>query len=496
MKVLLAMLKHETNTFSPVPTKLADFERYGSLLRGRAAYEAYRGTGYSLAGMIAVAEEVGAEIDISACARALPSAPVDRDAFETLAGEICADAARGYDAILLDLHGAMVTEAHDDGEGELLARIRAACPGTPIAAALDFHGTITDRMVANSTVMVGYKTYPHLDMVDTGRRAGRILFDALAGRVRPVMAHVRCPILTSFLRQTTENPPMRELIAAACAAERDGALAVSVFGGFPLADTPDTGLSILAVADRSSEKAQAICRRIRELAWTRRDAFDAAIEPLAAAIGRARNFEGAPILLLDYADNCNSGGTQDSMSVIAEALRQGLDAIAAGPICDPEAVAHMVTAGVGATVTLPIGGKSRLDALDRPNEPLILSGVVRTVSDGRFTVRGPVFTGLRVDLGRTVVLDTGPMELIVSEGRAEPLDLAMFRFVGIEPTAKRFIIIKSKVQYKPTFGAIAKHVVGCNGVGVGSLDYRLFRFRKLRRPIYPLDPMPETLPAE
>ena len=174
------------------------------------------------------------------------------------------------------------------------------------------------------------------------------------------------------------------------------------------------------------------------------------------------------------------------MTVIAEALRQGLDDIAAGPICDPEAVAKMVAAGVGAQVTLPIGGKVKSTAV-AIDGPLTLNGTVRLISDGRFVVRGPVFTGTRVALGRTVVLDTGPLQLIVSEGRTEPLILVQFRFLGIEPTEKRYVIVKSKMQYRPTFGAMAKHVIECNGTGVSSMDLSQFTFKNVRRPVFPLE---------
>lgn len=487
MKVVIAMLKHETNTFSSVPTQERDFGPAGPLT-GAAAIDTFRNSGLAMAGLIQAAERIGAEIETPIAARALPSGPVSQCAFDHMAMAISQSVRAGCDALFLDLHGAMVTAMCDDGDGELLMRVRKAVPDLPIAVALDFHANITARMVENSTVIVGYKTYPHIDMVETGRRAGELLLEAIAGRIRPVLAHLRCPLLPNILCQATSSPPMAELMAAARKAEAEGALAVSVFGGFPLADTPDTGLGVVAMVDRAPERADRICRNICDLAWARRESFVARFEPLAESIARARSIAGRPILLVDTADNCHSGGTQDTMAVIAEALAQGLDEIAAGPVCDPEAVARMAEAGIGASVTLPIGGKSRLASLERQSRPLVLSGVVRTIADSRFTVEGPVFTGMRSTLGRCAVLDTGPLRLIASEGRMEPLDLAMFRSVDIEPTAARFLIIKSKVQYKPTFGAIAKHVIDCNGTGVASADYRLFRFRKLGRPIYPLDP--------
>lgn len=491
MKILVAMMKHETNTFSPVPTRLEDFGPGGPLL-GRAAYETFRGSGFSMAGLIDAAEQAGAEIETPIAARALPSAPVQHEAFEHVSAVICEAVAKGCDALFLDLHGAMVTERFEDGEGELLERIRRLAPSLPIAVALDLHGNVTRRMVANCTTLVGYKTYPHLDMVETGRRAGDLLLASMRGELRPVLDYIRVPLLPSMVRMATAEGAMRDLVAAAVQAEQEGALAVSVFGGFPLADTADTGLSIVSMTDGDPDKARDICSAIADQAWSRRAEFTVEFEPLEESIARAGQAREWPVLLVDHADNCNTGGTQDTMAVIAEALRQNLTGIAAGPICDPEAVARMIEAGIGARVTLPVGGKVATDCLAA--EPLELTGTVRTISDGRYVVSGPVFTGAKIELGRTVVLDTGDLELVVSEGRCEPLDLRMFRFVGIEPTEKKFVIIKSKMQYRPTFGAMAKQVIECNGTGVATMDLTKFTFSRLpSATTYPLADLAEAI---
>jgi microcystin degradation protein MlrC len=486
MKIVVAMMKHETNTFSPVPTRFEDFGPRGPLI-GQAAYDAFRSSGLAMAGLLAVAEEVGAEIQTPVAARANPSAPVQQEAFEHISEMICEAVDRDCDALFLDLHGAMVTEAFDDGEGELLSRLRRLKPGLPIAAALDFHANLSTQMVDNCTTLVGYKTYPHLDMIETGRRAGELLMETMHGRIRPTMSLERCALLPNLLRMVTETAPMRDLVVMAHQAERHAALAVTVFGGFPLADTPHTGLTVVSMTDDDLESARQIGREICDAAWARREQFAPTFESLSQSIRRAKSLVEGPILLIDHADNCNSGGTLDSMTVLAEALQQGLDNVAAGPICDPEAVAHMVSAGVRSRVELPVGGKSGTASSGHRSAPLHLQGIVRTISDGRFVVRGPVFTGTQVDLGRTVVLDTGNLELIVSEARVEPVDLMLFRFVGMEPTEKRDLVLKSKVQYQPTFGRIATHVVECNGTGFASLDFDSFTFRHLSRPIYPID---------
>lgn len=392
MKIVVGMFKHETNTFSPVPTRWEHFGP-GGPLSGDAAYRTFRHSGYAMAGLLEVAEEMGGEISIPIAARALPSAPVDRDAYERLSDILC-DAARGCDAMMLDLHGAMVAEHQEDGEGELLRRIRHVAPGLPIAVALDSHANISETIVANCTVMPGYQTYPHVDMPETGRRAGRLLRDVLAGRLRPATALRRCPMLPDMIRGLTDSEPMSLLVAAA---KHAGLPCVTVFTGFPLADTADTSLSVVATADGDMAKAEAVAQEICDLAWSLRDRFTNPQEPLPDAVARAAAMTEGTVILADLSDNCHSGGTMDSMAVIAEALDQGLDDILAGPIVDPDAVARMIAAGVGATVTLDIGGKSKIPALREPLKPLRLTGTVRTISLGRFTVEGPVFTGMQVD---------------------------------------------------------------------------------------------------
>lgn len=485
MKIVIAMLKHETNTFSPLPTPLESLGPHGGPLRGTAAYEHFKGTRIPMGAFIDLTERVGAEIVIPVAARTAPSGPVAQDAFEQVTREICDCVARGCDALLLDLHGAMVTDDLQDGEGELLARIRHAAPGLPIGVGLDFHANMSERMVENCDVAVGYKTYPHLDMYEAGYRAGELLLDMIDGKIAPRMALAHCPILPNILRQATDESPMREIMARAKSLETGNVLAVSVFPGFPLADTEYTRLSVLTLTDGAD--GSDACKEVLDLVWRERRQFVYDSSPYETQVARAKKLDGDPVILLDMADNCNSGGTLDSMALIREALDQGLENVLAGPIYDPQAVDVLVEAGVGSEVTLPVGGKMDLATIRRKGDPLDLAGRVMRISDGRFTVRGPVFTGMRVDLGRTVVLDTGRMRIVVCEGRVEPLDLDMFRFVGLEPLEYRYIVLKSKVQYRPTFGAVAAHVVECNAVGVGSADFTQFPYGHLTRPIYPLD---------
>jgi len=281
---------------------------------------------------------------------------------------------------------------------------------------------------------------------------------------------------------------MRGLIAMANAAEASGLLDVSVFGGFPLADIPRPGVSVVVVADGDAAEAAAARDRLLAAAWERRADFVYRSEPLEASVARAKGLGEGPIILVDHADNCASGGTQDTMAVIAEAMRQGLDDVAVFAVRDPWAVGEMIAAGVGARVTLPLGGKVAMPAIGRAGEPLEVSGRVRAITDGEFTVTGPMATGTRAHMGRTAVLDTGRIEIVVCERNHEPWDLGCLRSVGIEPTTKRYLMLKSRIHFRAGFAPIAKHIVECDGVGVTSSDYGLFRFEKLIRPTYPLDP--------
>lgn len=491
MRFVVAMMRHETNTFSPLSTPLSAFGRGTTSdgpVAGQAAADAYRGTNYPIAAFIDAAEAVGAEISIPVAANASPSGTVADEAFEWISGRILEEVKRGCDALLLDLHGAMVTESIDDAEGELLRRIRAVAPSVPIAVALDFHTNLSEDMVANATVITGYRTYPHIDMYETGERAAKTLLKALRGELRPVMVWGKRPMLTHMLRQSPANEPMKGIMDRAIALERSGEVAnVSIFGGFPLADVPCVGFSAVVVANQDEALARRVCEELLDEAWRRRADFVFHFEPAAESIAKAKKLEGGPIILADHGDNTGAGGTQDVMAVLKEVIAQGLTDVAAGPFWDPHAVAQMVEAGVGATISVNIGGRTDLPALGMKGEPLTLTGTVRRITDGRFKVTGPMMTGITLNLGRCAVLDTGTVEILVSERRTEPFDIGCFTHAGIDPSRKRYVLIKSRQHFRAGFEPIAKHIVLVAGPGVCSSDYALFHFQKRPRPMYPID---------
>jgi microcystin degradation protein MlrC len=486
MRLLIAMMKHETNTFSPVPTPLA---RFGPLY-GDAAICAYRGTGTGLGAYLDLAEREGAEIVLPIAASASPSGPVEDAAYAHITDAICEAAARGgFDGIMLDLHGAMVTRRLEDGEGEFLKRLRAIDPNTPIAVSLDMHANLYDAIIANATVVTGYRTYPHIDTYETAKLAGEILLRAMRGEVKPVMAWRNEPMLPHVMRQGTDDHPNKELQRRCAAMTAEGALAASLFTGFPHADITNAGLSALVVTDSDLKLAEDLRDELLGRAWVEREAFVYQIEPLEQSVARAKAMPpgDGPIVLLDHYDNCASGGTMDATVVLAEILQQGLEDVAAFAIYDPEAVQQAIAAGIGAEVSLSIGGKIKMPAIPAENPRLGVTGRVKTISNGQYKNRGPMARGLQMDMGPAVVLNTGQVEIVLISRHVEPSDLNCLLSLGIDPLQKRYVMLKSRIHWRAGLGPMAKAVVDCAGVGVCTSDYSQLNFKNVRRPIYPLD---------
>lgn len=491
-KFVVAMMMHETNTFSPLPTPIESFAR-SAVLRGPAAIKEAEGTNTSLGGFIEVARKAGAEFTVPMAASAAPSGLVTKAAYAEMTTAIADEVKKGCDAVLLALHGAMVTEEYDDGEGELLDRLRKIAPDVPIAVALDFHTQMTDAMIKGASIITGYRTYPHIDMADTARRAGRTLMRMLAGEAEPRMVWGNRPIMSSSLVHTPSREPMKTLMEMANQAEDTGqVLNASVFGGFPQADIPHLALSSVIVCDRRTAEGEILLNKILDTAWEKREGFLFHPEPLSVQVARAKSLGngdkgGGPIVMADHGDNTASGGTQDVMSVIEEAMKQGIEDACAGPICDPASVDQMIRAGVGAEVTLNLGGKIDMPAMGLKGKPLKVSGKVKAITDGSFVVTGPMATGTTVRMGRTAVLDTGKMQIVVSEGRSEPYDLGVFTHCGIDPRRKKYVLIKSRQHFRAGFEPIARHIVMCDGDGCTASDLKLFRYERVKRPLYPFD---------
>ncbi|MFT5642725.1 MAG: microcystin degradation protein MlrC [Janthinobacterium sp.] len=491
LKIIIARLNHETNTFSPIATPLSAFEpKYGA-----AARQDQQGARTAMGAYLALTQSLpDALIVTPLSAMANPSGTVDGAAYDTMCDAILSAVAGGCDAIMLDLHGAMVSQHQDDGEGALLEKIRRLAPDVPLCVALDLHGNLTQKMMDHCDIIVGFKTYPHIDMFETGAHAGRLLLSLLARRSKPVMGWRQLPLLSHTLMSNTACSAMQHAEQAALAAEAlPGVLAVTVMAGFALADFADAGMSVVVVTEQDAALADTVAQQIAQQLWQQRAGFTYASEPLSDSLARARQLAAgagrAPVLLLDHSDNVMSGGSCDTMDVLAAALRCKMSGIAMGPLCDPVAVATLIDAGLGATVTLTLGNKTNLTAQGLDKTPLLLSGVVRAINDGCFRVSGPIYTGSVINMGRTVLFDIGAARIVVTEQRTEPYDLGVFACVGLDPAQADFVLLKSRMYCRPVYVPLSRAVVECDSDSGGptSSDYAFFPFQKMRRPIYPLD---------
>ncbi|MCP4749551.1 MAG: M81 family metallopeptidase [Proteobacteria bacterium] len=487
MRIVIAMMKHETNTFSPIETNWSRFEEWGAHF-GRKAFEAYENTGMPTAAYIDLAKGIGAEIVTPVTAEAMPSGIVAEEAYLKMTDAICEAVDAGCDLAMLDLHGAMVSEVARDGEGTLLEKIRRISPDLPIAVTCDFHCNLTRKMVDNCTALIGYKSYPHVDMYQVGQQVGRIVLDHVQGKCTPVMRWQQLPLLSQTLCQGTDDRPMKPLIHTCRALEEQpGVLAATVFGGFALADMPDAGTSTIVITDNDPEKAERISRDIAEKAWAERERFIYQQRSLPKTVAQAKELKEYPVLLLDHEDNCGSGGTQDVMAVIKEVIEQELEEVAVAAVYDPQAVREMQKAGVGAEITLSLGGKIHMPSISLPAKPLEVTGKVKTLSDGNWVVHGPMYTGVEVSMGPTAVLDTGKVQIVVVSLHHEPWDVGVFTSVGIQPEHKKYLLLKTRIHYRAGFAPIGKHTLHCDGEGVTTSKNELLHYEHLRRPIYPLD---------
>lgn len=489
MRIAIGGISHETNTFSTLATDLALFERRG-VHGGEALIPAFAGTKTILGGFLDGARSEGFEAVPTMLAEAAPSGTVTAEAFDKLV-TLLLDGLREagqIDGVLLELHGAMVAENARDGDAEILRRVREVVGSIPIVGVLDLHANISDAMVALSDALVGYDTYPHIDMYERGLEASAIVTRIVRGGLRTTRA-LRKPLLLPPLPKqcTSYETPMRSLVELAHAREQEaGVVSITVAAGFPYADVPEAGLGVLVITDNNQEQADAIADAIAALAWARREEFVIRCTPVEEALqiaAEAQDGQGGPVVLADTADNPGAGCPCDGTILLAGLIERGVENAALGALWDPEAVQVCRTAGVGAHVELLLGGKTD----DLHGAPLSVSGRVRLLSDGRFKNLGPMNTGAETRMGPTAVLQIGGVDVVVTSNRVQALDAGLFISQGIDPTRKRVLVLKSSVHYRGAFEPLASRVVEVDTPGLSNSDLSRYPYQHVRRPIFPLD---------
>ncbi|WP_306132424.1 M81 family metallopeptidase [Roseivivax marinus] len=486
MRVALAGFVHETNTFAPAPADMAAFEAGGGYIPlSRGDEIAARGTGVNLgiSGALAVAEARGWDGVPILWAGAIPSAPVTRDAFEAIADEIVSGlrAAGPLDGVLLDLHGAMVADHLDDGEAEIAERVRAAVgPDVPVVAALDLHGNISERFAHTVDGLFGFRTYPHVDMAETGRRAADLLAHLMATGARPACAVRRMDYLVPIAAQSTDTQPGRDLYAGLADVEREvpGVRAASLFMGFPAADIPDCGPTAIVYAD-TQEAADAGADRIAGAYADAESRFDIATYEAADAVAEAaRRAAGAsgPVVLADTQDNPGAGGVSATTGLLRALVAADARNAAIGLIVDPASARQAHEVGQGATATFRLGAHPDFTA----DSPFEVEAVVEALSDGRLTASGPFYGGTKLDLGPSACLRIGGVSVAVSSRIAQTADREMFRFVGIVPEDASILAVKSSTHFRADFTPIASDILIAIAPGPMPYDPADLPFTRLR----------------
>jgi microcystin degradation protein MlrC len=491
-RVLIAGFKHETNTFSKLPTTLDSYRARG-YYRGNELTKVFTGTNTEIAGFLDTCAKHGFEAVLSRAADATPSGKVTRDAYEAIAAEIVADAkAAEPDAILLNLHGAMVAESTDDGEGTLLQRLREVLGrDVLIGVTLDLHANVTDLMAREADAIVSYRTYPHIDMYDTGIACGEIIARALKGEIKPATIVKRADMLIGIDQGRTTAPgPMTELIAKADAMKSNtkGVLSISPNAGFAWADIREVGPTIVVVGDGRSPAYDAVAEELAADIWSTRDRKTVTTVRVADAVAtaRARGKPGAAIVIADYADNPGGGGYGDSTGLLRGMIDARLENAAFAAFYDPETAALCHKAGVGATLNLAIGGKVD-SAFGKPVE---VTATVMHLSDGKMVLEGPMMRGVPIDMGPTAAVKVGGVEIVLGSRRFQNYDRMYFKVAGIDPATKSVLAVKSSQHFRAAYAPLAAEIVVVDeGGGIMSTNFSALPYKNVRRPIYPIDKM-------
>jgi microcystin degradation protein MlrC len=485
MRIAVAGFMHESNTFNPLAADRAAFEAQ-RLTRGAELLDEWREAAHEVGGFLEAARAEGFEAVPLLMAWATPAGPVAEDFFDAVTAEL-AERLRDarVDGLLLALHGAMVTPAHFDADAEVLARLRRAVgPELPFAVTFDLHGNLSPRSIEHCDLAVAYRTCPHVDQRECGRRAASLLLRRLRGEIRPCLALAKPPLLLNIMTHDTSLPPLRPLLESAWARERQpGLVAVSVLPGFAYADVPHMGPSVLVVADGDAELARRTADDLAEELWQARERFVVSLPDAAAAVTRALQAEKSPVILVDTGDNVGGGSAGDGTILLRELLRQGAtDSVVC--LYAPEEVKQCAATGVDKEVSFSVGGK--VDRLH--GEPLPVAGRVRLLHDGTYIEPEVRHGGRRGNhMGATALVELpGRNLLVLNSQRHPPFSLGQLTCLGIRPREQRILVVKAAIAYKAAYAPLGGTILEVDTPGLTAVNPHRFAYRHIRRPLFPL----------
>jgi microcystin degradation protein MlrC len=486
--IAIGGMQHETNTFAPSKADYTAFEQGGgwpSIQRGDSLFAAVAGANIPVQGAIEALRARAHTLVPLTWAAASPSAHVTRDAFERIVGDLVQRlrATGPVDGVYLDLHGAMVCEHHDDGEGELLRRVREVVgPNIPVVASLDLHANVTRTMVAMSDALAIYRTYPHVDMAATGARAAGMLDAMITSGRRPAKRFHQFDYLTGIPSQCTFIEPGRALYELLDRLERRQRVSLDFAPGFPMADFDECGMSAVGYGDDERALRTAFDEMVAAVEAAEPDFVLELLTPDdAVARAVAAGAPGSPVVLADTQDNPGAGGNGDTTGLLAAMIRQRAPDAVLGLLIDGASARRAHEAGKGASLEFSLGAVSGVAG----QQPLAGRFEVERLGDGRFTCTGPMFRGFRMELGPMALLrdtDSG-VRVVLASKKCQAADQEMFRHLGIEPVRQRLVALKSSVHFRADFQPIARDVLVVRSPGPALADPADFRWTKLRRGI-------------
>jgi microcystin degradation protein MlrC len=487
MRIGILGMSQECNTFSPDLTTLGDFH----LRHGQDAVDYWRGTRTELGGFIDALNRPDVEMVPILSGWAITKGRIVGDDFarmkQILADSLCA--ALPLDGVLAALHGAMCAEGADDAEGVLLEVIRAVVGASPpLSLTLDLHANVTARVCRLADAVVGYRTYPHIDLHETASRAGEILLRSLAGGPRPCTVMKKIPMIVPAEKMQTTRGPFAEVWSYAQTLQTPEIASFSVFGVQPWLDIDEMGAAVVAVTDGENVKAREFCSLVAKRFWDLRRDFEVSLPSPRLAIQQALETSGQPVVLSESSDSPTAGSPGDSADML-EALLHGAPGVPATLwLRDEAAVECAEHAGAGAKLKISLGG-----AYDQSSRrPVEVDAEVLRFSDGDFTMTGSQYSGMQTSMGRTVVLQVGGVTVLVSKLPAINIDPQLFRSQRIEPREKKIVVVKSAAAFRAEYEPFAARILIVDTPGISTPNIRSIPFRRVSRPIYPLDELEFT----
>ena len=493
-RVFIAGFKHETNTFSKLPTDLAAYKAR-TYYRDDEVAQKMRGTATEIGAALDAADKHGWSIRLPIYANATPSGRVTKDMHDHFT-QVVIDSLKAdgpFDGIYLSLHGAMACEHDEDGEGRLLQSVRDLVgPDMPIAVTLDLHANTTDRMGDLSDILISYRTYPHIDQYEVATQACDLLDRTMKGEIHPKVHVRRREMLDGADHGRTTGPgPMVDALKTLdkLIAETPGVYAGSINAGFPWVDIHDVGPTCVVTGEGDDPAHAKIAETVMEQIWQDRNKLSIELVKIPEAIKRVQTSlaqgVSAPIVLADYADNPGGGGYGDATKLLGAMIEADLPNAAFGTLYDPEAALACKNAGIGTTLRLEIGGKVDPNV---QGGPLSLMGTVTAITDGTFAMEGPMTRGTRVDMGPSAVFSVGGVDIVIVSGRFQNYDKMYFKSMGIDPTKKKVLGVKSAHHFRAAYAPIASQVIVVDdGGGLTSRNYKELPYKHVRRPVFPLD---------